>query len=357
MHVLATALRQPCFFDGLLFGKTDLYKALSAITLNQQQDARPARIARFRNGLCQISRIFDAALTKPANDIAWLNALFHRRAAFCNLGYDNACQSLFKAQLLGKFSVQIIDRKAKVVQRLGIACRLFVNQTHKFGLFQFAKGHLDCAGAPAPEDFHDNLCANIRLGHDTRQIAHAVDLLVVKTQDHIPRPGDVILSFDNKKIDRMRDLPRIVAETDIGTKVVVEIFRGGRPSTVEVTLGELEKAELVGLVDEQPAGDAQTLDHLGFTVDDLDAELAEELGLEETLTGVVVTEVAEGGPAMEKGVEPGDIIRRFGQRRVENAADLAQSVSETRDSGRSGVLLLIERDGRERFVQIGFAEK
>ena len=110
-------------------------------------------------------------------------------------------------------------------------------------------------------------------------------------------------------------------------------------------------------VDEQPAGDAQTLDRLGFTVDDLDAELAEELGLEVTLTGVVVTEVAEGSPAMEKGVEPGDIIRRFGQRRVENAADLAQSVSETRDSGRSGVLLLIERDGRERFVQIGFAEK
>ena len=60
---------------------------------------------------------------------------------------------------------------------------------------------------------------------------------------------------------------------------------------------------------------------------------------------------------MEKGVETGDIIRRFGQRRVDSAADLAQSVAETLDAGRSGVLLLIERDGRERFVQIGFAEK
>jgi serine protease Do len=170
-------------------------------------------------------------------------------------------------------------------------------------------------------------------------------------------PGDVILSFDGKKIERMRDLPRIVAETDIGTTVVVEIFRGGRLSTVDVTLGELEKAELVGLVGEQPEGDAQTLDRLGFTVDDLDAELAVELGLDETLTGVVVTEVAAGSPAMEKGVEPGDIIRRFGQRRVDSAADLATSVGETVDAGRSGVLLLIERDGRERFVQIGFAEK
>jgi serine protease Do len=170
-------------------------------------------------------------------------------------------------------------------------------------------------------------------------------------------PGDVILSFDGKKIERMRDLPRIVAETDIGATVVVEIFRGGRLSTVEVTLGELEKAELVGLVGEQPEGDAQTLDRLGFTVDDLDGELVAELGLDDTLTGVVVTEVAADSPAMEKGVEPGDIIRRFGQRRVDSAADLAASVAETLDAGRSGVLLLIERDGRERFVQIGFAEK
>ena len=139
-------------------------------------------------------------------------------------------------------------------------------------------------------------------------------------------PGDVILSFDGKKIERMRDLPRIVAETDIGTTVVVEIFRGGRLSNVEVTLGELEKAELVGLVGEQPEGDAQTLDRLGFTVDDLDAELAVELGLDETLTGVVVTEVAAGSPAMEKGVEPGDIIRRFGQRRVDRAVRAAGHV-------------------------------
>ena len=64
-----------------------------------------------------------------------------------------------------------------------------------------------------------------------------------------------------------------------------------------------------------------------------------------------------GTPLQVEGVEPGDIIRRFGQRRVDSAADLAQLVAETLDAGRSGVLLLIERDGRERFVQIGFAEK
>ena len=39
--------------------------------------------------------------------------------------------------------------------------------------------------------------------------------------------GDVILEFDGKKIDRMRDLPRIVAETPIGKKSKVRLWRKG----------------------------------------------------------------------------------------------------------------------------------
>jgi len=171
-------------------------------------------------------------------------------------------------------------------------------------------------------------------------------------------PGDVIVSFDNKAIEKMRDLPRIVAETDIGVTVDVELFRGGRKMTVQVTIGELEKAELVGLVGEDTTkGNAETFDRLGFSVDNLTPELAAELGLEAGSTGVVVTEVVEGGPAFAKGLEAGHIIKRFGQRRVEDAADLAKSVADTLAAGRAGVLLLVENDGRERFVQIGFAKE
>ena len=54
-----------------------------------------------------------------------------------------------------------------------------------------------------------------------------------------------------KVIEKMRDLPRIVAETDIGSKVSVELFRQGSSKTLTITLGELEKAELVGLVGEK----------------------------------------------------------------------------------------------------------
>jgi serine protease Do len=170
-------------------------------------------------------------------------------------------------------------------------------------------------------------------------------------------PGDVIISFDGKMIDKMRDLPRIVAETEIGKTVPVEVIRNGKGMEVQVTLGELEKAELVGIVNDEPKGAGQSFDRLGFTVENLTAELAGELGIDADTGGVVVTEVAEGGPAAAKGLRVGDIIKRFGQRRVENAADLGKSVAETREAGRAGVLLLVESEGRERFIQIGFAKE
>jgi len=50
-------------------------------------------------------------------------------------------------------------------------------------------------------------------------------------------------------------------------------------------------------------------------------------------------------------------LRRYGQRPIDDAASLAKDIEEAETAGRSGVLLLIEREGRERFIQISFAKK
>jgi serine protease Do len=174
------------------------------------------------------------------------------------------------------------------------------------------------------------------------------------------QPGDVILKFDGKKIDRMRDLPRIVAETEIGAKVDVEIFRQGARKTLKITLGELEKAEVSGLIDGTGNGDGddkRSFGSLGFSVEVLTPKLARDLELDATKKGVVVTEVVPGSPAAEKGLQAGDILRRYGQRPVTDIASLAKDIESAEKAGRSGVLILIERDGRERFIQISFTKK
>ena len=172
------------------------------------------------------------------------------------------------------------------------------------------------------------------------------------------QPGDVIVKFDGKLIEKMRDLPRIVAETDIGAKVNVELFRQGKRETVTVTLGELEKAELAGVIDNGGGqSDEFSFGSLGFSVANLNAALAEEFGLDSDARGVVVREVVPGSPAADKGLTVGDILRRYGQRPIDDAAGLAADIRKAETAGRSGVLLLIERDGRERFIQISFAKK
>ncbi len=55
--------------------------------------------------------------------------------------------------------------------------------------------------------------------------------------------GDLILEFDGKSITKMRDLPRIVAETEVGKSVAVEVLRKGKSETLEVTLGRLEQVD------------------------------------------------------------------------------------------------------------------
>ena len=172
--------------------------------------------------------------------------------------------------------------------------------------------------------------------------------------------GDVIRQFDGKDIQRMRDLPRIVAETPVDKTVQVEIVRNGDLQIQEVTLGELEQAENGGLLSgvlPQDDDDMVSFGALGLTVQTLTAELAEEFGLGEDETGVVITEVIEGSPAAERGLQPGDLVKRLGQSRVASAMELKEGIEAARDAGRSGVLMLIESDGRTRFVQLGFVDR
>ena len=197
-------------------------------------------------------------------------------------------------------------------------------------------------------------------------LAEASGALVSSVNENSPaakggvQPGDVILKFDGKVISKMRDLPRIVAETDIGTKVDVDLFRQGSPKTLSITLGELEKAELVGLAggEKKPSEmSKESFGSLGFSIQALTPQLAGEMGLDEGKVGVVVTEVVPGSPAADKNLQVGDILRRFGQRPVKGVAELTKDIKDAEEGGRSGILILIERDGRERFLQIGFAKK
>ena len=68
--------------------------------------------------------------------------------------------------------------------------------------------------------------------------------------------GDVVKSFDGKKIVEMRDLPRMVAESPVGKVVDLVIVRKGKEQSVKVTLGRLEDGEQQMASKDNPGGDS-----------------------------------------------------------------------------------------------------
>lgn len=171
--------------------------------------------------------------------------------------------------------------------------------------------------------------------------------------------GDVIIRFDGKDVVKSRDLPRIVAETPVETTVDVEVVRGAERKTLSVTLGELEQAENGGLLSRSQSKEKTNdtkIANIGLTVAPLTEELAEKFDLDTGETGIVVVDVKDGSPAADKGVQPGDIIRRLNQSAITSVDKLIEGIASAKKEGRKGVLMLIESDGQTRFVQISFDE-
>jgi serine protease Do len=172
------------------------------------------------------------------------------------------------------------------------------------------------------------------------------------------QPGDVVLEFDKKPINRMRGLPRIVAETPIGKEVEVIVWRRGERETFGVTLGELpEEEELAALTEqgvETPSASA-AIDALGVTVATLTDELRTRFELPPETQGVVIVEVAEGSAAAKEMLRPGDLIVEVGQEEVGSPPEVAAKVGQAQQEDKKSVLLLIDRSGDLRFVALRFA--
>ncbi len=111
------------------------------------------------------------------------------------------------------------------------------------------------------------------------------------------KAGDIILEFDGKKINEMSELPRIVAETEVGKKVKLKVWRNKREITKEIILGRLETSEdfkSQGLVTEKPK--ENTIDGLKIKVRSLNKDDIRERNLPKNTTGLVITEIDKDSP-------------------------------------------------------------
>ncbi len=167
--------------------------------------------------------------------------------------------------------------------------------------------------------------------------------------------GDVIVEFDGTEIERMRDLPRLVAAAEVGDKVSVVVLRDSGRKTLSVEIAKLAD-DRVAANDNMPAqGDGQTSKDLGLTLSSITPEMRQQFGIPEDVSGVVVVDVDSDGPAAEQGVQPGDVIEQVAQKQVSSPQDVETLTAAAREEKRDAVLLLVNRQGNPLFVAVKFA--
>ena len=174
--------------------------------------------------------------------------------------------------------------------------------------------------------------------------------------------GDVIIEFNGRAINSMRDLPKIVAETPIGEKVPVKVLRKGEEVTLSAEVGRLEDGEKLaesGKGAEKSPSAPAVVTVLGMTVSSITDELRTKYAIDKDLKGAVITEVAKDGPAADKRLEPGDVITEAGEQEVQGAADITARIEEAKKANKTSLLLLVAKGGKQgemRFIALKLKE-
>jgi serine protease Do len=167
------------------------------------------------------------------------------------------------------------------------------------------------------------------------------------------QPGDVILTYDGKQIDRSRQLPRLVADTPPDTPVKLTMWRDGKEHEVDVKIAalSLNRPSPPQPEPEKPKP-PPSIDALGLKLSKLSPELRKQFSLLETAKGVVITEVPQNSPAAAQALRPGDLVIAVGHEPVANPEEVQQKAAAAKKNGRKNVLVRVEREGNSRFVAL-----
>ena len=154
--------------------------------------------------------------------------------------------------------------------------------------------------------------------------------------------GDVILKFNKIQINKMTDLPRVVAESDVGSVAIVELWRKNKIISIEVKLGELPEESFV-----ERTKNNEEIDKEIFTLKNLDLSIKDS----KENFGVIVTSVNPNSNLQE-----GDIIKEVNREVVNNSKEFIDLINNIEKTGRGSLLLKIQREDQSLWVTIKFVK-
>jgi len=200
----------------------------------------------------------------------------------------------------------------------------------------------------------------VRIQEVTKEIAEVEKLekpegaLVASVSENSPadkagiKAGDIILEFDGKKVDTMRTLPKLVAQTEVGKKVTLKIWRNQKLISKKVLLGRLESSQEYKTEKKAEPDISKYIkvENLKISIRDLNKDDISERKLPQNTTGVVVTEIFEGSPLVFVSVN--DVIVELQKKKVINSNQFSNLVKEIINKGAKTLYLAIYNSSNQR---------
>ena len=200
----------------------------------------------------------------------------------------------------------------------------------------------------------------VRIQEVTKEIAELEKLknpegaLVASVSEGSPadkagiKAGDIILEFDGKQVDTMRTLPKLVAQTRVGKKVVLKVWRNQKLISKKVLLGRLESSSEFKSenIVEPETKKFLKIENLKISIRDLDKNDIKERKLPKNTTGIVVTEILEGSPLMFVAVN--DIIVEAQKKKIKNSKQFSNIINEVINEKKNTLYLAIYNSSNQR---------
>ena len=158
---------------------------------------------------------------------------------------------------------------------------------------------------------------------------------------------DIILEFNGERIQEMKELPIIVARTEVGKKVKVKIWRNKKEITKTITLGRLETSEDFKVAEKNTPLEEQKIESLKITVRKLSREDIKTRNLPNQTSGLVITQIDNNSP-LANSIEVNSIILEAQKKKIKSSEDLNQAVKKVLESNQKTILLVIYNSQNQR---------
>jgi serine protease Do len=199
----------------------------------------------------------------------------------------------------------------------------------------------------------------VRIQDVTQEIADVEKLdeprgaLVASVADNSPsdkagvKAGDIILEFNGEQIKEMKELPMIVARTEVGKKVKVKIWRNKKEIIKTITLGRLETSEDFKVTKKKKPKKELEIKNLKILVRELTDEDIKKRNLPNQTKGLIITKIEKDSPLIN-AIEIDSIILEAQKKKIKTAADLNSVVDQILKSNQKTILLVIYNSQNQR---------